>query len=101
MALSRFTTLLSATFWACQMVAVLGFVAPKTSVTSSGSEGFWGEAWQGAGQRRGRSCASTSRREMDAATMRLGVSTSASVMSLLSAWKRANLTFKVWLEHTT
>lgn len=80
MALSRFTALLSAVaiVWACQMVAVLGFVAPKTSIRSSGGEGFMGEAWQGAGQRRGRSCASASRREMDAATMRLGVSTSTS-----------------------
>eukprot|EP00903_Cladosiphon_okamuranus_P006500 g6355.t1 len=59
------------------MVAVLGFVAPKTSIAvgSSSSEGFVGEAWQGAGQRRGRSCAVPSRREMDT-TMRLGLSSS-------------------------
>lgn len=82
MASFRFTALLFATFCLCQMVAVLGFVAPKTSIAvgssiSSGgisSDAFVGEAWQGAGQRRGRSCAVPSRREMDT-TMRLGVST--------------------------
>ena len=76
MASFRLTALLFASLCLCQMVAVLGFVAPKTSsiaVGSSSSEGFAGEAWQGSGQRRGRSCAVASRREMDT-TMRLGVS---------------------------
>lgn len=57
-----------------QMVATLGFVAPKTSVSARvRSEGFLGEELQGTEQRRGRSCVLSSRREMDA-TMRLGVS---------------------------
>eukprot|EP00752_Nemacystus_decipiens_P003935 g3603.t1 len=69
------TALLFSSFCLCQMVAVLGFVAPKTSIAvgSSSSEGFIGEAWQGAGQRRGRSCAVPSRRETET-IMRIGLS---------------------------